>query len=68
MKTYPNKQRYHQILRTMSPQDRLMKAFELSEVFVMQEAVLDHGYLDARNIKLGLEKELDDMRRFIDNE
>jgi hypothetical protein len=32
MKTYPNKQRYHQILRAMSPQDRLMKAFELSEL------------------------------------
>jgi hypothetical protein len=32
MKTYPNRQRYHQILKAMSPQDRLMKAFELSEL------------------------------------
>ncbi|MDR2671833.1 MAG: hypothetical protein LBC35_00755 [Coriobacteriales bacterium] len=32
MKAYPNKQKYHQILKTMSPQDRLMKAFELSDL------------------------------------
>jgi hypothetical protein len=32
MKTYPNKQRYHQILKAMSPQDRLLKTFELSDL------------------------------------
>jgi hypothetical protein len=32
MKTYPNKQRYHEILRSMSPQQKLEKVFELSEL------------------------------------
>jgi hypothetical protein len=32
MKTYPNKQRYHQILKAMPPQDKLMKAFGLSDL------------------------------------
>jgi hypothetical protein len=32
MKTYPNKERYYQILRGMSPQERLEKAFELSDL------------------------------------
>ena len=32
MKNYENKQRYHGILKAMSPEKRLMKAFELSEL------------------------------------
>ena len=32
MKTYPNKQRYHQILKTMSPEEKVIKVFELSEL------------------------------------
>ena len=32
MKTYPNKQQYHAILRRMSPQDKLLKSFELTEL------------------------------------
>jgi hypothetical protein len=32
MKTHPNRQRYYQILKAMSPEDRLKKAFELSEL------------------------------------
>jgi len=32
MKTYPNKQRYHEILRAMTPQQRLEKSFELTEL------------------------------------
>jgi len=31
MKTYPNKQRYYEILRSMSPQEKLLKSFELTE-------------------------------------
>jgi len=32
MKTYPNKQRYHEILRGMSPQEKLQKSFELTDL------------------------------------
>ncbi|MCL2827051.1 MAG: hypothetical protein FWD72_06580 [Eggerthellaceae bacterium] len=32
MKTYPNEQRYHDILRKMSPEEKLMKAFDLSDL------------------------------------
>ena len=32
MKTYPNKERYHEILRSMSPQEKIEKVFELSEL------------------------------------
>jgi len=32
MKTYPNKQRYYAILRDMSPQEKLLKSFELTEL------------------------------------
>ena len=32
MKTYPNKQRYHEILRAMTPQEKLEKSFELTEL------------------------------------
>ena len=32
MKTYPNKQRYYEILRSMSPQEKLLKSFELTEL------------------------------------
>jgi len=32
MKTYPNKQRYHEILKGMSPQEKLEKVFELTEL------------------------------------
>jgi hypothetical protein len=32
MKTYPNKQRYHEILKAMTPQQRLEKSFELTEL------------------------------------
>ena len=32
MKDYPNRQRYHQILKAMTPQDRLMRSFELSDL------------------------------------
>ena len=32
MKTYPNKQRYYEILRSMSPQEKLLKSFELTEM------------------------------------
>ena len=32
MKTYPHKQRYHEILRNMTPQAKLEKAFELSDL------------------------------------
>jgi len=32
MKTYPNKQRYYAILRSMSPQEKLLKSFELTEL------------------------------------
>ena len=32
MKTYPNKQRYQEILRGMSPQEKLEKSFELTEL------------------------------------
>ena len=31
MKTYPNKQRYRDILKDMSPQEKLEKSFELTE-------------------------------------
>ena len=31
MKTYTNKQRYHEILRGMSPQEKLEKSFELTD-------------------------------------
>jgi hypothetical protein len=42
--------------------------YDAAKVYEMQEAVLDHEYLDAWNTRLGLEKEFDGMRRFIDNE
>jgi len=32
MKTYPNKQRYQQILKAMSPEEKIIKVFELSEL------------------------------------
>ena len=32
MKTYPNKQKYHQILKAMSPEEKVIKVFELSEL------------------------------------
>jgi len=32
MKTYPNKERYHQILKDMSPEEKVRKVFELSEL------------------------------------
>jgi len=32
MKTYPNKERYHEILNQMSPQQILEKVFELTEL------------------------------------
>ena len=32
IKTYPNKQRYHEILKSMSPQAKLEKSFELSDL------------------------------------
>ena len=32
MKTYPSKEKYHQILKAMSPQDKLLRVFELSEL------------------------------------
>jgi hypothetical protein len=32
MKTYPNKQKYHEILKGMSPQEKIEKVFELSDL------------------------------------
>ena len=32
MKQYPNKQRYYEILRGISPQEKLEKSFELTEL------------------------------------
>jgi hypothetical protein len=32
MKTYPNHDIYRQILKAMTPQDKLLKAFELSDL------------------------------------
>ena len=32
MKAYPNKQQYHAILRSMSPQEKVEKSFELTEL------------------------------------
>ena len=32
MKTNPNKHRYHQILKAMTPQEKLMRVFELSDL------------------------------------
>jgi hypothetical protein len=31
MKTYPNKQRYHNILKVMTPQEKLEKSFDLTD-------------------------------------
>jgi hypothetical protein len=32
MKTFPNRDIYHQILRAMTPEQKLLKSFELSEL------------------------------------
>jgi hypothetical protein len=42
--------------------------YDAARVYGLQEAILDHEYLDTWNTRLGLEKEFDAMRRFIDSE
>jgi hypothetical protein len=67
MKTYPNKQRYYQILKAMSPQDKLMKAFELSDLTNSAfRAGLKNRYpnlTDGELHKLYLEKRLECYNR-----
>jgi hypothetical protein len=44
------------------------QCYDAARVYELQEAILDHRYLDTWNTRLGLEREFDNMRRNIDNE